>query len=136
MPIKLATTGRNSAVDSITALINAGGAGTIKIYNGAQPANPQTALSGQTLLGTLTFSATSFGAGATGVATANSITQDSSADASGTASWARIASGGGSTVFDCDVTGTGGGGTIQLNTTTIAAGGPIQISSFTLTMPE
>ena len=134
MAIKLATTGRNAAADAITTLLNAGGAGTIKIYTGTQPTNPQTAVSGQTLLGTLTFSATSFGAAATGVATANAITQDSSADAAGTAAWARIASGGGATVFDCDV-GTSGQ-TIVLNTTTIALGGPIQITSFTLTMPE
>jgi hypothetical protein len=132
--IKLATTGRNAAVDAITALINAGGAGTIKIYTGSQPTNPQTALGAQTLLGTLTFSATSFGAGSTGVATANAITQDSAADATGTATWARIASGGAATVFDCDVNTSGA--TINLNTVSIVAGGPIQITSFTLTMPE
>ena len=136
MPIKLATNGRNAAVDAITTLINGGGPGTIKIYTGTQPTNPQTAIGAQVLLGTLTFASTSFGAGATGVATAGTITQDASADATGTATWARIASGAAATVFDCDVTATGGGGTIQLNTTSITSGGPIQITSFTLTMPE
>lgn len=139
MPIKLSTTGRNVAVQAVTGQIDAqspGSPGTIKIYNGSQPTNPQTALGGQVLLGTLTFASTSFGPGATGMATANPIVQDTSADASGTATWARIAAGGGSTVFDCDVTTSLGGGTIQLNTTTITAGGPIQITSFTLNMPE
>src|SRR4051794_36032414 len=101
--LKLGTAGRNAAVDAVTALINAGGAGTIKVYSGTIPTNPQTAIGAQVLLGTLTFSATSFAAGVAGVATANAITQDAAADATNTAAWARILSGGGATIFDCDV---------------------------------
>jgi hypothetical protein len=88
-------------------------------------------------LGTLTFSNPAASASASGVLTFSSITQDSAADATGTATWARIADSGGTTVFDCDVGGTNESttGTIQLNTSAIVTGGPIQISSFTLTYP-
>lgn len=133
--VRLANNPQQSAMDAVTALIDAGGAGTIKIYTATQPANSNTAVSSQTLLAELTFSATSFGAASTsGTATANSITADSSADATGTATWARIESGGASTIFDCDVSTSGA--TINLNTTSITAGGNVSISSFTLTLPD
>jgi hypothetical protein len=133
--VRIATATRNAALDAITTAL--GSAGTIKIYTGSQPANANTALGAQTLLGTLTFSNPAAGAAASGVLTFSSVTQDSAADATGTATWARIASSGGTTVFDCDVGGTNESttGTIQLNTSAIVIGGPISISSFTLTYP-
>lgn len=134
MATRLATASRNSMVDGLTALINSGGAGTIDIRTGSQPASANDAATG-TLLATLTFSGTAFGASSGGTATANAITQDSSADATGTAGWARIKSGGGATIFDVAVTATGGGGELQLNTVSIISGGPVQITAFTLTQP-
>jgi hypothetical protein len=123
---------RNARLDAIKTAIDAGaGAGTIKIYTGTQPANADAGLSGNTLLGTLTFTDPSAPGAASGVLTFSAITQDTAADATGTATWARIADSTGATVFDCDV-GTSGA-TINLNTTSIVTGGPIQISSFTLT---
>lgn len=125
---------RNARLDALKTAIDAGsGAGTIKIYTGTQPANADAALSGNTLLGTLTFTDPSAPAASAGVLTFSAITQDVAADATGTATWARIADSTGATVFDCDV-GTAGA-TINLNTTSIVTGGPIQISSFTVTDP-
>lgn len=133
--IKFVTAVKNSALDTVKAAIDAGaGAGTIKIYNGTQPTSPADAITTQTLLGTLTFS-DPCGTSASGTLTMSAITQDSSADATGTATWARIADSTGTTVFDCDVTATGGGGTIQFNTTSFVAGGPILISAFTISVP-
>ena len=134
--LRVATASRQAQCDAVVDLIDAGsGAGTIKIYTGTQPANANTAVSSQTLLGTLTFSDPAFGAAnSSGVATASSITDDSSADATGTASWARIADSDGDTVFDCDV-GTSGA-TINLNSVSITAGGTISITSFTVTQPD
>lgn len=134
--LRVATAARQAQCDAVVDLIDAGdGAGTIKIYTGTQPANANTAISDQTLLATLTFSATAFGAADTsGVATANAITGDTSADATGTATWARIADGDGNTIFDCDV-GTSGA-TINLNTTSIVQGAAVSISSFTITQPD
>ena len=134
--MRLASATRNSLAQRFQVLIDGGtGNGTIKIYTGTQPASADDGIGGATLLGTLTFSKPSAPAASGGVLTFNSITQDDSADATGTATWARIADSAGNTVFDCDVTATGGGGTITLNTTSIVAGGPIVITSFTITVP-
>lgn len=133
---KLSTSGRNAAANAVRDQIDGGsGAGTIKIYTGSQPANPQSAATG-TLLGTLTLSDPCAPSASNGVLTFSAITQDSSADNTGTAGWARIADSAGTAVLDGNVTTTGGGGMIELNTTSIVAGGPISITAFTLTMPE
>lgn len=132
--IRFVTAVKNSALTPIRDAIDAGaGAGTIKIYNGTQPASASDAVTSQTLLGTLTFS-DPCGTVASGSLTMSAITQDSSADATGTASWARIADSTGATVMDIDVTNTGGGGTLQLNTVNIVVGGPILITSFVLSV--
>lgn len=132
MALKIATATRNAAADASAALLNTG---YIRIYSGTRPANPQTALSGNTLLAELRFGATAFSAASNGVATANAITQDSSADASGTATFARILKSDGTSVWgDCDV-GTSGSD-INLNSVSIVAGGTVSITSMTLTQPE
>ena len=133
--IRFVTAVKNSALDTIKTAIDAGaGAGTIKIYTGTQPTTAADAVTTQTLLGTLTFS-DPCGTSAAGVLTMSAITQDSSADATGTATWARIADSTGSTVCDVDVTATGGGGYVQMASTSITAGGPIAFNSFTITLP-
>jgi hypothetical protein len=134
--IKLATTARNAAADAVVDLIDAGaGAGTIKIYTGSMPADPQTGATG-TLLATLTFSGTAFGAAATGVATADTITADASADDTGTAGWARIADGNGNTIMDCDVGVSASGAAIEFDSVSFEAGGAINITALTYTQPE
>ena len=132
---KLATIARNAAADAVVDLIDAGGAGTIRIYTGAQPATPETAASG-TLLATLTFSGTAFGAADTGVATAAAITPDASADDTGTAGWARIANGSGATIMDVDVGASASGATIEFDSVAFEAGGAINISALTYTQPQ
>lgn len=133
--IRFVTAVKNSALDTIKAAIDAGaGAGTIKIYTGTQPTTAADAITTQTLLGTLTFS-DPCGTSASGTLTMSAITQDSAADATGTATWARIADSTGATVCDVDVTATGGGGTLQFNTTSFVIGGPILINAFTITIP-
>ena len=130
---RIATTSRNSMLDALSAKIDADlSPGTIKIYSGTQPANADTSLSGNTLLATLTFSDPSGQPASAGMLTFDPITQDASADASGTATFARIADSSGDTVFDCDV-GTSGA-TINLNTITIVTGGPVAITSFTVSI--
>ena len=126
---------KNSVLTPLKDAIDAGsGAGTIKIYTGTQPTLASDAVTTQTLLGTLTFS-DPCGTVATGALTMSAITQDSSADATGTATWARIADSAGNTVMDVNVSVTGGGGALQLNTTSIVSGGPILISNFVISVP-
>lgn len=125
---------RNAQLDAINTMINGGsGAGTLKIYTGTIPANADTAIGAQVLLATLTFTDPAAGAASASTLTFSAITQDSSADATGTATWARIADSAGATVFDCSVSATGGGGVIELNTTSIVSGGPVSITGGTLT---
>ena len=130
MAIKNATAVRNSMLDGITSYV--GNAAKLRIYDGTRPANPQTAVTSQVLLAELT-GPTPFAAGASGgVLTVGTITDDSSADATGTASWFRLFKSDGTTVvMDGDV-GTSGSD-LNLNTTSIVAGGPVQVTSYVLT---
>lgn len=123
------TTLRNSRLDAITTAV--GASGKLRIYAGTRPATGGTAT---TLLAELTLNATFAPAASNGVLTANAITGDNSADASGTASWARILkSDGTTTVMDLSVSATGGGGELQLSTTTISTGVAINVTSLTIT---
>lgn len=108
--------------------------GEIRIYDGSMPANAETAISGQTLLATLTFSSPPQSGVSNGVLTFDDITEDSEADASGTATWARIVDGDGATIADVNV-GTSDA-TLILNTTSIVQGGPVRITSGTMTLPS
>ena len=133
--LRIVDLSQQAAMDCVTAQIDAGGAGSINIYSGVQPTDPDDGVGAGTLLAVLTFSADSFGAAnASGVATANAITGDSSANDTGTATWARILSGAGDTVFDCDV-GLASS-TINLDSVSIIAGATVDINTFTLTMPS
>lgn len=121
----------NTKVDAQAALLNSG---FIDIYDGTQPATADTAISTQVKLARLTFGATAFGAGAAGVATANAITSDTAADATGTASWARLLKSDGTAVMDCSV-GTSAAD-ININTTSIVANAQVSVTSLTLTEPK
>lgn len=133
--VRLPNASQQASMDAVVDLIDAGaGAGTIQIRSGTQPADPNDSATG-TLLATLTFSDPAFGATSTsGVATASSITDDSSADATDTATWARVLDSDSNPIFDCDV-GTSGA-TINLNSVAITTGGTVSITSFTMTHPD
>ena len=125
MALGYSTTLRNAQLDAITTA--AGASATIKIYNGTRPATGGTAT---TLLATLTCNATFAPASSGGVLTLNSITSGTAA-ATGTATWFRLATSGGTFVMDGDV-GTSGSD-LNLNSTAITSGGTVSITSFTIT---
>lgn len=79
---------RNAVNDVGRGVALDGGTGRINVYTGSQPATADTAATG-TLLGTLTLSSDAFGASSSGTITANAITSDSAADASGTPGYIR-----------------------------------------------
>ena len=93
-----------SMLDAWKALHNGG---SLVIYSGAMPASPETALSGNTALVTLTLSATAFGsdsaAGAYEQASASFTATSYSPTASGLATWARVLESNGTTAIE-DVT--------------------------------
>jgi hypothetical protein len=117
-------------LDAITTAV--GASGKLRIYNGTRPANVGTAIGAQTLLAELTLNATFAAAASTGTLTLNSITSDSSADATNTAQFFRIFKSDGTTaVIDGDV-GTSGSD-LNLNSTSITSGGTVSVTSFTIT---
>lgn len=126
---KRTNTAANAACDAMAALANSG---RLKIYDGTQPATADTAVTTQTVLADLTMNATAFGAAVAGVATANAITSDASADASGTATWFRLLKSDNSTVILDGSVGTSGAD-LNLNSVAISAGAAVAITSFTLT---
>jgi hypothetical protein len=89
---------------------------------------------GQVLLGTCTMPTTCGSETPSGSLTIGTIVGDSAADASGTATWARIADSTGLTVVDVDVGVVGSGAVIQMVTNVLVAGGPIAFSSFVFRM--
>lgn len=121
---------RNAGLNAMASRLNSG---KLRIYSGAQPATPETAASG-TLLAELTLNATAFGAAAAGVITANAITSDSAADATGTAGWFRLLQSDGTTAEHDGVCGVGSG-ELQLPTLSIVANAIISCSSLTITHP-
>jgi len=129
---KLSNAAANAAADAVCALLNTG---YLRIYDGTQPTNADTAIGAQVLLAELRWNATAFAAAVNGVATANAITADSSADATGTASWFRaLKSDGTSVVFDGSV-GTSGAN-LNLNSVAISAGAAVSVSSYTYTQSK
>ena len=128
-----------AACNAIVDLLDAGaGAATVKIYDGSQPADPDTAVGAQTLLAELTCSDPAFGNAADaapgGRATAAAVTSDASANATGTAAWFRAADSNGVAIIDGSV-GTSGAD-MNLDSVSIVAGVEVAVTSWTVTMPE
>lgn len=128
------------SAQTLAAAIDAGTAAVIEIYNGTVPSNADAA-EGNTLLASLTCSATAF-SGYSDTTTAAratfaAITSDSSADATGTATHFRIKTQTGGTVIaqgECGIAGSGK--ELILNTTAISAGSTVAISTATIDLPE
>ena len=124
---------RHSQLDEITTVVDsAAGAGLLRIYDGTRATDADTALGAQNLLAELTFSDPSFPAASGGDLTASAITDESSAPATGTATWFRVVnSDATTTVMDGDV-GTSGSD-LNLNSVSITTGGTVSVSSFVIT---
>jgi hypothetical protein len=106
MATNIANAAANAEADALARQLDTG---YLRIYSGVQPATADTALSGNTLLAELRYSATSAPAASAGVLTFNAITGDSSADATGTATFFRaLQSNGTSVVMDGVASGPAG----------------------------
>ena len=137
---RIAAVAAIAACDAIVDRLDLGTtAATIRGRSGTQPADPDAAESG-TLLFTLTCSDPAFGAAVDaapgGRATANSITDDSSADATGTLAYCRA----GATGTGADDVIDGEAGTssadFNFNTVSIVSGSTVSMTSWTVTMPQ
>lgn len=127
MALGYAATLRNNQLDEITA--RAGASALLRIYDGSRPATGGTAT---TLLAELTCNSTFAPAASGGVLTLNAIASDTSANATGTATWFRIVQSDGSThVLDGNV-GTSGSD-LNFNSVSFTAGGSVAVTSFAIT---
>ena len=126
MALAYPATLRNARLDAITTAV--GTAGFIRIYDGVRPATGGTVT---VLLAELTVPGAFAPAAAAGVLTVNAVTQDSSANATGTATWFRVVTSAGVFVIDGSVAVSASD--MNLTTTSIVLGGPVAISSFTIT---
>ncbi len=107
--------------------------GKLRIYSGSQPATPETSASG-TLLAELTLNATFSPASSGGVLTANAVTSDTDADATGTAGYARLLRSDGTTAV-CDCSVGVGSGDVQLDSLSIVQHTTIQCTGISVTFP-
>lgn len=129
MAMALTTTIRNNRLDQIKNAIDAGaGAGLLRIYDGVRPASGGAAT---TLLAELTLSDPCAAAAAAGVLTFSAITADAAANATGTATWARIVDSAGNWCVDMSVSTSGSD--LNLNSTSISLGQNVAVTSATIT---
>jgi hypothetical protein len=129
---KLSNAEASAAADAVCVHLNNG---YLRIYDGTQAADANTAVGVQNLLAELRWNATAFAGAVNGVATANAITDDSSANLTGTATWFRaLKSDGSSVVFDGSV-GTSGAN-LNLNSVAISSGAVVSCSAYTYTQQE
>jgi hypothetical protein len=126
MALGFVTTLRNARLDQITAAM--GSSSLTRIYDGTRPA---TGGSATTLLAELANSTTFAPAASSGVLTANAIATDSSANATGTATWGRGTTSGGTAVMDWSVSTSGSD--MNLTSTSIVATQPVSVTSFVIT---
>lgn len=135
----IANSEAKSACDEVVDALDSGAQGSLKIYDGSQPTNPDATTGGSSLLAELALNNPAFGAATDaspgGKATANTITDDTSANASGTATWFRAENSNGTAVIDGDV-GTSTGADLTLGSVNISSGATVSVSTWTVTMPE
>lgn len=129
---KLANVGANAAADAVARLLDNG---YLRIYDGAQPTDADTAIGAQVLLAELRYNATSAPAASAGVLSFNAITSDTAANATGTATWFRAFKSDGTTaVYDGSV-GTGTND-IVLNSAAIQINAQVDITVLTYTQQK
>jgi hypothetical protein len=129
MALSFSTTLRNNRLDQITSAV--GGSGSLRIYSGTAPANVGAALSGNTLLAELALNSTFAPAASSGTLSLNQITQDTSANATGEASFFRLLTSGGTAIVQGTV-GTSGAD-LNLNSVSISSGAAVSVTAFSIT---
>lgn len=123
----------NTEANALGALLNSG---FIDILDGSQPATADTALSGQNVLVTLTFSGTAFAGASAGVITANAISPGV-AGMTGTAVWFRMYRSDHTTpVMDGSVGVVIGSSNLVLSTTSLTIGVTVTCTSYTHTVAK
>jgi hypothetical protein len=118
---------RNLSLDAALDVLNSG---SIALYDGTQPTDPDTAVSTQTKLAQCSLSATAFAAATGGSKTANAVASDA-AIASGTAAWFRLYKSDGTTAVHDGTVGTLGCN-CNMNSVAISSGATVSITSIVI----
>lgn len=131
---RLSNAAATAEADALAGLLDNG---YLRIYDSTggtgQPATVDTAIGSQVLLAELRFANPSDAGAANGVITFSALTADSSANATGTATWFRAFKSDGSTaVWDGSVSTAGA--TLNLNTTSIVIGAAVSVTSLQFTV--
>lgn len=122
---------RDLALNAAFDVLNSGKAGG---FDGTQPTNANTAIGAQVKLFECALSATAFAASSSASKAANSITADSSPDATGTLAWCSFYASSRATTGTHDCSAGTSGANINFNTLSIvSAVGSVSITSFTVT---
>lgn len=125
MALGYVTTLRNSRLAAITSAI--GSNGLLRVYSGTKPAVGGTET---TILAELALSATAAPAASGGVLTFNAVSNDASANASGTPTWARLCTSAGAAVVD--MTAGVGSGDLSFDQAIVSTG-IVSVSSIVIT---
>lgn len=134
---KTAVARRNAALDTVFDTLNSG---NLRIADGTQPADADTTIGAAVSLADLALGSTAFAAAASGSKSANSITQDSSANASSTATWATLQATGitfattNARVMDMSAGVSGSTPNLVLNSAAISSGAAVSCSSLAVTL--
>lgn len=121
---------RNLMADGVDGEFNNG---YLRIYDGTRPANASTAITTQVLLAELRFANPAAASVTNGVITFDTISPDTSANATGTATWARCLKSDGTTAI-CDMNVDTSNANIIVTTTAISAGVQVSVTSATVTV--
>lgn len=121
---------RNLMADAIDGEYNDG---YLRIYDGSRPANPATAVTTQVLLAELRFANPAASSVTNGVITFDTISPDTSANNTGTASWARCLKSDGTTAI-CDLNVGTSDANVIVSTTAISAGVEVSVTSASVTV--
>jgi hypothetical protein len=133
---KASTAARNAGANAIAALCNNA---FLRIYAGTVPTTPNDALVAQTLLAECVLGATAFASAVAGVATANAISTDLSANDSGVASFFRVVASDNTTVIIQGTVGPlGSGADMEFpgSSTYIPVGARVSVPTLTFTVAE
>lgn len=122
----ISTTIRNAMADAFVDAIDTGTADAAGAFNGYTASHA-------TLLFECACSNPAFGAASSGTATASAISDDSSANDTGTAAAGRIQDRDNATVADFTISTSGAD--LNLNTVSITSGDTVSITSATVTQP-
>lgn len=130
--IRYSSAALNAFLDTLNTTIGSGG--FLRFYDGTQPTDADTAIGAQVQLASLPLSASPFAAAASRSVAANAITTDTSADATGTASWASFVKSDGTRVLDVSVGEAADSADITVDNKDFQAGADIAVTSFSLTL--